>query len=105
MEIPLAVLHGPEFTALLRLSVDMQHKSPSVWEETSYTTAIQLQSLVLLYMAFCEMLVMATLLECSLPQFQVQFFFTVSLTVYTVAYVVSVMNHDVTVYCLCSMHY
>ena len=67
----LTVLIGLKFTALLRLSVDMQHESPSVQEETSYTTVIQLQSLVISYTVSDAMLVMATLLECSLLQFQV----------------------------------
>ena len=101
MVIPLALLHGLEFTALLRLFVDMEQGSPSVQVETLSTIVIQLQSLVLLYMAFCELLAMATLLECSLLQFQVQFIFSYSRLLHMLF--LAVMNHFVIVYCLHAM--
>ena len=68
----LLVLHGPKFIALLRLFVHMGHDYLSAREETLYTTVIRLQSLLPLCMGLDRMVAMATLLECSFSQFQVQ---------------------------------
>ena len=68
----LIVLIGLKFTAVIRLSVDMQHDYLSVLKQTSYITARQLQDLELLCMDLHHLLVMATLQGCSLYQFQVQ---------------------------------